>query len=283
MDPGLTQTTAAPTQERPAAAETLQDRADAMIANHSQALAAHGPVAAWDTSGETDLERVFQDAADFNEDLNAYVLFWRARRNKLKVTYLRGCAGAAGPSEPSCCANTMRAAARRGAPGKRRGWCCGLAARTLFVTPRAPALSPDRQVGRVPRKHDTVPVREGLALQQQPGRLGHGAGGQHARHVRCSPPLLPAGPARRLAAGRACCARQAPARLTRTPRAVAFRMNALTCARVLPIPPCAARRFKDAAAFNQDIGRWDTARAVDMWSLYVAACMCAPCVRRALG
>ena len=32
------------------------------------------------------------------------------------------------------------------------------------------------------------------------------------------------------------------------------------------------RRFYGAVAFNQNIGRWDTARVVDMASLYVAAC-----------
>ena len=77
------QTTAAaapaPPQERPPAVETLQARADAWLANQTLALAAHGPVAAWDTSAETDLARVFQGAAYFNEDLNAYVLCWRAR------------------------------------------------------------------------------------------------------------------------------------------------------------------------------------------------------------
>ena len=64
----------APPQERPPAGGTLQARADAWLANQT-----HGPVAAWDTSAETDLAGVFQGAADFNEDLNAYVLFWRAR------------------------------------------------------------------------------------------------------------------------------------------------------------------------------------------------------------
>ena len=79
------QTTAAaapaPPQERPPAVPvgTLQARADAWRANQTLALAAHGPVAAWDTSAETDLARVFEGAAEFNEDLNAYVLFWRAR------------------------------------------------------------------------------------------------------------------------------------------------------------------------------------------------------------
>jgi len=66
--------TTAPPQERPAV-ETLQARADAWLANQSRALAAHGPLAAWDTSGETTLASVFQGAAGFNEDLNAYV--WR--------------------------------------------------------------------------------------------------------------------------------------------------------------------------------------------------------------
>ena len=69
----------APPQERPPAVETLQARADAWLANQSLALAAHGPVAEWDTSAETDLARVFQGAADFNEDLNACVCVWRAR------------------------------------------------------------------------------------------------------------------------------------------------------------------------------------------------------------
>ena len=65
------QTTAAPPQEqdRPAAG-TLQDCAHAWLANPTLALAAHGPIAAWDTSGETDLGRIFRDAATFNEDLN---------------------------------------------------------------------------------------------------------------------------------------------------------------------------------------------------------------------
>ena len=49
------------------------------LENQAFALAALGPLTAWDTSGETNLARVFQGAADFNEGLNAYVLFWRAR------------------------------------------------------------------------------------------------------------------------------------------------------------------------------------------------------------
>ena len=79
------QTTAAPPQERPATG-TLQ----AWLANQTRALAAHGPVAAWDTSGETTLASVFQGAADFNEDLNAYV-FWRARLCFLKLV-VQACA-----------------------------------------------------------------------------------------------------------------------------------------------------------------------------------------------
>ena len=70
------QTTAAaapaPPQERPPAVETLQARADAWLANQSLALAAHGPVAEWDTSAETDLARVFQGAADFNEGIGCW-------------------------------------------------------------------------------------------------------------------------------------------------------------------------------------------------------------------
>ena len=62
---------AAPPQER-SAVETLQTRADAWLANKT-----HGPIAAWDTSGETDLARVFEGADGFSEDLNAYV-FWRS-------------------------------------------------------------------------------------------------------------------------------------------------------------------------------------------------------------
>ena len=63
------QTTAGPPQEqeRPAAGMA---RASAWRANQTLALAAHGPVSAWDTSGETDLARIFQGAAAFNEDLN---------------------------------------------------------------------------------------------------------------------------------------------------------------------------------------------------------------------
>ena len=58
-------------QESPAAG-TLQARAQTWLANQTLALATHGPVSAWDTSGETDLARVFQGAAAFNEDLNTY-------------------------------------------------------------------------------------------------------------------------------------------------------------------------------------------------------------------
>ena len=74
------QTTAAarpaPAQERPPAVGTLRR---AWLANQTLALAAHGPIAAWDTSGETTLAGVFYNAADFDEDLNAYVCLWRAR------------------------------------------------------------------------------------------------------------------------------------------------------------------------------------------------------------
>jgi len=74
------QTTAAagpaPAQERPPAVWTLRR---AWLANQTLALALHGPVAAWDTSAETELAGVFQGAADFNEDLNACVCVWRAR------------------------------------------------------------------------------------------------------------------------------------------------------------------------------------------------------------
>ena len=74
------QTTAAagsaPAQERPPAAWTP---VRAWLANPTLALALHGPVAAWDTSGETNLTGVFYNAADFNEDLNAYVCVWRAQ------------------------------------------------------------------------------------------------------------------------------------------------------------------------------------------------------------
>ena len=65
----------APPQERPPAVGTLQARGRAWLANQTLALAVHGPVAAWDTSAETDLAGVFEDAAYFNEDLNAGVPF----------------------------------------------------------------------------------------------------------------------------------------------------------------------------------------------------------------
>ena len=71
--PRSNQTTAVapapPPQERPTPG-TLQTRARAWLDNQTRP---HGPVAAWDTSGETDLARVFQGAATFNEDLNACV------------------------------------------------------------------------------------------------------------------------------------------------------------------------------------------------------------------
>ena len=77
------QTTAAarpaPAQEHPPAMWTLRR---AWLANQTLellALAAHGPIAALDTSGETNLAGVFYNAADFGEDLNAYVCLWRAR------------------------------------------------------------------------------------------------------------------------------------------------------------------------------------------------------------
>ena len=54
----------------------LLARARCWVINPTLALASHGDVAAWDTAGETSLAGVFQDAAAFNEDLNAYV--WRA-------------------------------------------------------------------------------------------------------------------------------------------------------------------------------------------------------------
>ena len=41
-------------------------------ANRAAALAAHGPVALWNTSGETDLSCLFKDARSFNEDLNRF-------------------------------------------------------------------------------------------------------------------------------------------------------------------------------------------------------------------
>ena len=37
------------------------------------------------------------------------------------------------------------------------------------------------------------------------------------------------------------------------------------------------RRFKDAVSFNQAIGRWDTARVVDMGWMYVAVAACCCC------
>ena len=39
-------------------------------ANRTAALAAHGPAARWNTSGEADLAKLFRDVLDFNEDLN---------------------------------------------------------------------------------------------------------------------------------------------------------------------------------------------------------------------
>ena len=41
-------------------------------ANRTAALAAHGPAAHWNTSGETDLSLLFRQARNFNEDLNRY-------------------------------------------------------------------------------------------------------------------------------------------------------------------------------------------------------------------
>ena len=49
---------------------TLQARAYAWLDNQTLAKAKHGPVAAWDTSGEMHLAYIFRGAATFDEDLN---------------------------------------------------------------------------------------------------------------------------------------------------------------------------------------------------------------------
>ena len=52
------------------------------------AVAAQGPIAAWDTREETNLSAIFVDAAEFNEGLNTCVLtfaVWRARLLSLGV------------------------------------------------------------------------------------------------------------------------------------------------------------------------------------------------------
>ena len=43
-------------------------------ANRATALAAHGPVGLWNTSGETDLANLFRDARGFNEDLDRFLV-----------------------------------------------------------------------------------------------------------------------------------------------------------------------------------------------------------------
>ena len=67
--------------------QTLRGRARAWLADPT-AVAAQGPIAAWDTREETNLSAIFVDAAEFNEGLNTCVLtfaVWRARLLSLGV------------------------------------------------------------------------------------------------------------------------------------------------------------------------------------------------------
>ena len=147
------QTTAAaspaPPQEHPPAVGTLQARADAWIANQTRALAAHGPVAAWDTSAETDLGRVFEDAAYFNEDIGRWDT---ARAENMRAMYVVA----------------------------RVAWVQPRAFLPVFSwRTRACPRSPTH-----PLRHGMAQVRRGRCLQPGHRPMGHGAGCGHGRSVR---------------------------------------------------------------------------------------------------